>query len=196
VGIVPPDQRPDPQRVAAIDALLPQTQCTRCGFEGCLPYARAMAAGDSEINRCPPGGDVTITRLAALLGREPVPLAEDCGPPGRDVVAWIDPQVCIGCARCLPPCPVDAIIGASRMLHTVMATHCTGCELCLPACPVDCIHLVDRPTGAMPAPGAVINRERYLQHEGRLRRRSDEWDSLLSARKQAARGEPSTGESS
>lgn len=194
MGIVPPDQRPDPQQVAAIDALLPQTQCTRCGYQGCLPYASAIAAGESGINRCPPGGDATIARLAALLGREPAPLAEECGPHARDVVAWIDAQICIGCVRCLPPCPVDAIIGAPRLLHTVVAAQCTGCELCLPACPVDCIHLVDRPAEAMPAPDAAINRERYRRHETRLRRRSEQRDSLLTARKQGARAEPSPGE--
>ena len=106
----------------AIDALLPQTQCTKCGFEGCRPYAQAIAAGQAAINRCPPGGRTTIGRLARLLGCEPLSLDPACGTERPRRVAWIDPALCIGCTRCIQACPVDAIIGASRRMHTVIAT--------------------------------------------------------------------------
>src|SRR6185312_17134100 len=115
---------------ARIDALLPQTQCTRCGYTGCRPYAEAIAAAGAPINRCPPGGAATIAALGALLARDVMPLDPHCGSETAPQVAWIDAETCIGCARCLPPCPVDAIIGASRYLHTVQAARCTGCELC------------------------------------------------------------------
>jgi len=131
--------------VDRIDALLPQTQCGRCTFAGCRPYAQAIADGAAEINRCPPGGESTIKALAALLGREPRPLDPEVGPIRPRQVAWIDESRCIGCARCLPACPVDAIVGAKRFMHTVIAVQCTGCELCLPPCPVDCIEM--RPAG-------------------------------------------------
>jgi electron transport complex protein RnfB len=147
------------QQIAAIDALLPQTQCQRCGYAGCRPYAEAIAVAGVAINQCPPGGAALIARLAELLRREPLPLNPLHGREGPAMVVWIDPQVCIGCARCLPPCPVDAIIGTQRQLHTVIESSCTGCELCLPACPVDCIHL--RPaSGAGPTPEP--NRHRFI----------------------------------
>jgi len=126
----------------AIDAFLPQTQCTRCGFAGCRPYADALAAGTSAINRCPPGGTATVDRLAALLGVPTQPIDPTCGTETAPLVAVIDEEICIGCAKCLPACPVDAIVGAKRHLHTVIIAECSGCELCLPACPVDCIQLV------------------------------------------------------
>lgn len=150
---------------ARIDALLPQTQCTRCGYAGCLPYAAAMATGGAALNRCPPGGDATIRALAQLLGRPELPLDPDCGAVAAPTVAVIESEHCVGCARCLPPCPTDAIVGARRFLHTVIAELCTGCELCLPACPVDCIRIVPRPPGeAGPAPAAADNRDRYHSH--------------------------------
>jgi electron transport complex protein RnfB len=134
-------RRDAPPDAASIDALLPQTQCGRCQFAGCRPYAEAIAAGEADINRCPPGGDATIRALAALLRREPRPLDPEVGQPQPRQVAWIDDARCIGCARCIPACPVDAIVGAQKLAHTVIADHCTGCELCLPPCPVDCIDL-------------------------------------------------------
>ena len=127
--------------MARIDALLPQTQCTRCGYSGCLPYAAAIVRGEAQINQCPPGGAATIHALAELLGREFLPLNPANGVESAARVAWIDEARCIGCARCLPPCPVDAIVGAAKYLHTVIADRCTGCELCLAPCPVDCIEM-------------------------------------------------------
>jgi len=147
-----------------IDALLPQTQCTRCGYAGCLPYAQALAAGSAQINQCPPGGAALIGKLAALLNCEPVALDPQFGVEAPARLAWIDPEQCIGCARCLPPCPVDAIVGAQRLMHSVIASWCTGCELCLAACPVDCIHMAPWPP-SLPAPTAPENRARYHAHQ-------------------------------
>jgi electron transport complex protein RnfB len=125
-----------------IDALLPQTQCGQCGYPGCRPYAEAIAAGEADINRCPPGGEATIKALADLLGVEPKPLDAEVGEEKPKSVAWIDEQVCIGCTLCIQACPVDAILGAPKLMHTVIVDECTGCELCVAPCPVDCIHMV------------------------------------------------------
>jgi len=125
-----------------IDALLPQAQCRRCGEPGCLPYAEAIAAGRSPINRCAPGGSAAIEALAALLHVPALPLDTDYGVPGPLRIAAIDEATCIGCTLCIQACPTDAIVGAARQLHTVLAHRCTGCELCLPPCPVDCIDLL------------------------------------------------------
>ena len=140
-GDVVSDQAGCSGGIGRIDALLPQTQCTRCGYAGCRPYAAAIAAGEAPINQCPPGGRATIEALARLLDREYPPLNPANGVETPPRVAWIDEERCIGCARCLPPCPVDAIVGASKYLHTVIAERCTGCELCLAPCPVDCIEM-------------------------------------------------------
>lgn len=127
--------------VEKIDALLPQTQCGQCGYPGCRPYAEAIAAGEAEINLCPPGGQNGVAALADLLGRDPKPLnAEHLAKP--KMLAVIDEQNCIGCTLCLQACPVDAILGAAKQMHTVIASECTGCELCVAPCPVDCIHMV------------------------------------------------------
>jgi Na+-translocating ferredoxin:NAD+ oxidoreductase subunit B len=173
--------------VKAIDALLPQTQCTRCGYQGCLPYANAIAQG-APINQCPPGGTATIQALARLLDRQTLPLNPDNGAETAPRVAVIDETRCIGCAKCLPPCPVDAIIGAPRFLHTVAAQLCTGCELCIAPCPVDCISLVDLSLEVSPhgPPSPTENRERFQAHEARLQRRAVERAALLAARKQLA----------
>jgi electron transport complex protein RnfB len=171
--------------VDRIDALLPQTQCTRCGFDGCRPYAQALADQDSQINRCPPGGAAGIEALAALLGRAVVPLDAACGSEADAGVAWIDEDACIGCARCLPACPVDAIIGAQRYMHTVLERACNGCELCIASCPVDCIVMRPRSAGAA-APVAAENRARIEAHGVRVQRSTDERAVLLSARKRAA----------
>ena len=130
-----------------IDALLPQTQCGRCTFTGCRPYASALANGEADINQCPPGGNATAAALANLLGREPRPVDPRFGiVPAQPLVAWIDESACIGCVKCIQACPVDAIVGASKFMHTVIADQCSGCELCIPPCPVDCI--VMRPASA------------------------------------------------
>jgi electron transport complex protein RnfB len=126
--------------VERIDALLPQTQCGRCTFSGCRPYAEAIARGSAGINQCPPGGERTAQALAKLLGVEPKPVGKEFGVvPDYPAVAFIDEAACIGCTKCIQACPVDAIVGASRAMHTVIAAECTGCELCIPPCPVDCI---------------------------------------------------------
>ncbi|WP_211214043.1 electron transport complex subunit RsxB [Arenimonas oryziterrae] len=125
-----------------INRLLPQTQCGQCDFAGCRPYAEAIARGDADINRCPPGGDAGIRALALLLGREPKPLDPAHGIEKPPVVAFIREAECIGCTKCIQACPVDAIIGAPKLMHTVLADLCTGCELCIPPCPVDCIDLI------------------------------------------------------
>jgi electron transport complex protein RnfB len=126
----------------AIDAWLPQTQCTRCGYPRCRAYAEAIAAGSADINQCPPGAEVTIAALARLLGTAPKPLNPAFGPHTPRQRAVIDEPACIGCRKCLDVCPVDAIVGARKLMHTVLDAECNGCALCLPACPVDCITLV------------------------------------------------------
>jgi electron transport complex protein RnfB len=128
--------------VTRLDAWLPQTQCTRCGFPRCRAYAEALAAGDADINRCPPGGEVTLLALAKLLGVIPKPLDPACGAPAPRTRTVIDETRCIGCRKCLDACPVDAILGARKRMHTVIELECNGCGLCLPPCPVDCIVLV------------------------------------------------------
>jgi len=133
---------PEVRLVERINDLLPQTQCGRCTFKGCKPYATAVARGEADINQCPPGGDGTAAALADLLGREPKRVDPKFGiMPLRAEVAWIDEPACIGCTKCIQACPVDAIVGASKFMHTVIAAQCTGCELCIPPCPVDCIEM-------------------------------------------------------
>jgi electron transport complex protein RnfB len=129
--------------VDKIDAVLPQTQCGSCGFPGCRPYAEAIARGEADINQCPPGGQAGVDKLAELLGRESKPLNEEHGEAKNEkMVAIIDEQTCIGCTLCIQACPVDAILGASKQMHTIIEDECTGCELCLPPCPVECITMV------------------------------------------------------
>ena len=131
-----------PTVVERIDALLPQTQCTKCGYAGCRPYAEAIAAGEAEINQCPPGGAAGIARLAALLSRPALPLNSANGVEKPLHVAVIDEALCIGCTLCIQACPVDAIVGSAKLMHTVLASACTGCDLCVPPCPMDCIAMV------------------------------------------------------
>jgi electron transport complex protein RnfB len=143
--------------VDQIDALLPQTQCGQCTYPGCRPYAEAMAVGEADINQCPPGGEVTIQALADLLGMDAKPLNAEHGEHSEKTVVVIDEQVCIGCTLCIQACPVDAILGAAKQMHTVVENECTGCDLCIPPCPVECIHVVPVKTTVLnwkwPAPG-------------------------------------------
>ena len=128
--------------VDQVDALLPQTQCGQCTYAGCRPYAEAIVAGEADINQCPPGGETTILALADLLGQDPKPLNPEHGEHSDKTVVVIDEQVCIGCTLCIQACPVDAILGAAKQMHTVIESECTGCDLCIPPCPVECIHIV------------------------------------------------------
>jgi electron transport complex protein RnfB len=184
---------PAPDIVVRIDALLPQTQCARCGYPGCRPYAAAIASGAAEINQCPPGGAATIQVLAKLLGRDALPLNPANGVEEPPRVAWIDEARCIGCARCLPPCPVDAIVGAAKYMHTVLAERCTGCELCIAPCPVDCIEMRPVPVPPVPLPKepsnqASRNRARYQAHSQRLLRRAADRQRELDAKKASLAG--------
>jgi electron transport complex protein RnfB len=173
-----------------LDALLPQTQCTRCGYAGCRPYAEALAVGDADIDQCPPGGAATAAELAAALGRLPKGVNPANGVEGPPLVAVIDESVCIGCAKCLPVCPTDAIVGARRQLHTVVAADCSGCELCIAPCPVDCIAMV--PTAPAPLQLAAIRaraaayRPRFVAHVAREARRERERAEALAARRPGA----------
>ena len=161
---------------ARIDAALPQTQCTRCGYADCAAYAHAIAAGEADINQCPPGGAEGAARLAALTGRPARALSPEHGVEGPRSVAVIDEDWCIGCTVCIKACPTDAIVGVNKRMHTVIEPYCTGCELCIPVCPVDCIRL-ENVSGAAtgwtawsPALAAQA-RERYA---ARARRRQRE----------------------
>ncbi|SUO93438.1 Nitrogen fixation protein rnfB [Suttonella ornithocola] len=127
-----------------IEAVLPQTQCGQCGFPGCKPYAQAIANGEADINRCPPGGQEGVEKLADLLGVEPKPLDEERGVEKPPQVAFIIEDWCIGCTRCIKACPVDAILGSNQKMHTIIANECTGCELCVEPCPVNCIVMKPR----------------------------------------------------
>jgi electron transport complex protein RnfB len=168
-----------------INALLPQTQCTKCGYQGCEPYAQAIASEGAEINRCPPGGHEGIIALANLLKRPVVALNTDCGAHQPLQVAVIDEQFCIGCTLCIQACPVDAIIGASKLMHTVLPEHCTGCDLCVAPCPVDCIAMVPvKPTRTWTTQDATRAR---AQFEARARR--------LAQRPESLRQPPALGES-
>ena len=150
-----------------IDRLLPQTQCRRCGYDGCAPYAAAIAAGDADVDRCPPGGPDTLDALARLLGRAAPPLDTSRGVAGPLRVARIDEEACIGCTLCIAACPVDAIIGAQKRMHAVLTSLCSGCELCVAPCPVDCIEMV--PAGRdWTATDATAARERFERRRERL----------------------------
>ncbi len=157
---------------ARINDVLPQTQCTRCGYPDCAGYAQAVANGEAGINQCPPGGAEGIARLAQLTGRAPLPLDPQFGLEGPRAMAVIDEAWCIGCTLCLDACPTDAILGVNKRMHTVIEVHCTGCELCIPVCPVDCISLeVETPgrTGwqAWSPAQAQTARQRYALHGAR-----------------------------
>ncbi|PMR74864.1 electron transporter RnfB [Billgrantia endophytica] len=147
--------------IEAIDHELPQTQCSKCGHSGCRPYAEAIVAGE-PINRCPPGSDATVARLAELTGQPALPLEQPAQSP---LVAFVREAECIGCTKCIQACPVDAILGAAKRMHTVLATECTGCELCVAPCPVDCIDLLPHP--AWEAARTGTERQAYLAERAR-----------------------------
>ncbi len=175
-----------------IDAQLPQTQCRQCGYAGCLPYAEAIAAGAAEINRCPPGGEAGVGRLAALLGRAAQPLDPAHGTHKPRALARIDEARCIGCTLCIQACPVDAIVGAAKLMHTVLAEFCSGCELCLPACPVDCIDLLPLPAtqAAWTRDMADAARARFEFRRERLAREAEERDERLLAKAERKLAQP------
>lgn len=174
---------------AQINALLPQTQCTRCGYPDCASYAQAIEQGEAGINQCPPGGAEGVRRLAALTGLPELPLSPAHGAEGPRLLAVIDEAWCIGCTLCLKACPVDAIIGTNKHMHTVIEPDCTGCELCVPVCPVDCISLV--PVHAEPAPTgwaawspdqAQRAQGQHAWHRARTQRAKAENDERLQAK--------------
>jgi electron transport complex protein RnfB len=173
------NESPQTDLASRLDAWLPQTQCTQCGYPRCRQYAEAVARGDADINQCPPGGDVTIRALADLVGKTPLPLNRVHGDHKPREVAAIDEGICIGCRKCIDACPVDAIVGARKLMHTVIAVECTGCGLCVPPCPVDCIAMLAVATvgDRWPEyPQAQTNRwrERTERRLARLARRKTE----------------------
>jgi len=187
--------------VGQIDAVLPQTQCTQCDFDGCKPYAEAIAKGEAEINQCPPGGQDGVDALAELFGREALPLNEAHGETLPRRIAVVDEKVCIGCTLCIQACPVDAFVGSSKVMTQVIAKECTGCDLCLPVCPVDCIDMVkSQPIEIAPysddtqMKGAVYQRQiqerairdnsrnRFEFHQARIERNKRERDDLLKSK--------------
>ncbi|MDR8731889.1 electron transport complex subunit RsxB [Burkholderia pseudomultivorans] len=174
-----------------IEDLLPQTQCTKCGYNGCRPYAEAIAAGDANYNQCPPGGAEGIARLAGLLGKPVIPLNPVNGSEHPRAVAFIDESLCIGCTLCMQACPVDAIVGAPKQMHTIVESLCTGCDLCVPPCPVDCIAMVpvtDERTGwdAWTQEQADAARERHDRRLVRQRREREAAEARAAARRAAS----------
>lgn len=170
-----------------IEDLLPQTQCTKCGYPACRPYAEAIAAGDANYNQCPPGGAEGIARLATLLGKPIIPLNPVNGHEQPRLLAVIDEQACIGCTLCIQACPVDAILGAGKQMHTVINDLCTGCELCVAPCPVDCIAMEPVTPGltgwqAWSQPQADDARARHDFRTARLKREKAENDARLAAK--------------
>jgi electron transport complex protein RnfB len=170
-----------------IEDLLPQTQCTKCGYAACRPYAEAIASGEAGINQCPPGGIEGVRRLSALTGRPVIPINPANGVERPRPVAFIDESLCIGCTLCIQACPVDAIIGAPKQMHTILPSLCTGCDLCVAPCPVDCISMIpvsgDR-TGwdAWSQEQADAARARHDFRTERLQREKEENDARLAAK--------------
>ena len=170
-----------------IEDLLPQTQCTKCGYPACRPYAEAIAEGSADYNQCPPGGVDGVARLAALLGKPVIPINPVHGTERERPVAVIDEAACIGCTLCIQACPVDAIVGAAKLMHTVVASLCTGCDLCVAPCPVDCIAMVPVTPGetgwkAWSQPQADDARRRHDARTARLKREKEENDARLAAK--------------
>ena len=172
----------------AIDRILPQTQCTRCDYPACRAYAQAIAKGEADINQCPPGGHAGIVKLAAILGRKPKPLNPANGVQGPLKLAFIDEAACIGCTLCIQACPVDAIVGASKLMHTVIAELCTGCDLCIAPCPVDCIEMVPvpAPLAGWTEDRANLARRRFEARKARLAREEALRDARRGSRNASA----------
>jgi electron transport complex protein RnfB len=186
--------RPAPALADRLEDLLPQTQCTKCGYPDCRAYAEAMAAGDANINQCPPGGAEGIRRLARMLDMPVATLDPNNGSERPRPVAVIDESLCIGCTLCIQACPVDAIVGAAKQMHTVMPDLCTGCDLCVAPCPVDCIAMVDVTPGrtgwdAWSQQDADAARARHAARSLRLQREREENDARLAAKAAAKLGE-------
>lgn len=173
----------NPELIEKLDALLPQTQCRQCGYSGCRPYAEAMADGAAAANQCPPGGDETARALATTLGAAFQAVDPRFGVTKAPALALIDEAACIGCRLCIEACPVDAIVGAAKLMHTVIAEACTGCELCLPPCPVDCIRMIP----ADHAPSAPMARARFAAREQRLAKLRETAAAKLAATTASAR---------
>jgi electron transport complex protein RnfB len=163
--------RQDSATVARLDAVLPQTQCRRCGYPDCESYARAMVFEAEAVNRCPPGGDDTLQMLVRLTGRYAEAVDPRCGTPGPRLEAVIDESWCIGCTKCIQACPVDAIVGAPKRMHVVLQHECTGCELCLPPCPVECIAMMPAEQGPLDAKGWLREEAGRFRARYRARRR-------------------------
>lgn len=188
-----------PSLADQIEDLLPQTQCTKCGYPACRPYADAIASGEAAHNQCPPGGAEGIARLSQLLGKPVIPLNPVNGVERSRQLAVIDEKVCIGCTLCIQACPVDAIVGAAKQMHTVVSDLCTGCELCVAPCPVDCIDMVEATPGktgwdAWTQEQANAARDRHDFRAFRLQREKQENDARLAAKAaaklQAVEAEP------
>jgi electron transport complex protein RnfB len=196
----------DTQLIQAIDALLPQTQCTSCGYPDCRAYATAIAREQASYDQCPPGGQAGVRRIAEFLGKPEIPLNPEYGQESPRTTAVIDEQRCIGCKLCIQACPVDAIMGSAKRMHTVLTAYCTGCDLCLPPCPVDCIEMVQLSDLAAHGNDAAtrlldlsidevapVARRRYQAHQSRTEREGDEREQRLKAKSNAESSEPGQG---
>ena len=197
----------DTQLIQAIDTLLPQTQCTSCGYPDCRAYATAIAREQASYDQCPPGGQAGVRRIAEFLGKPEIPLNPEYGQESPRTTAVIDEQRCIGCKLCIQACPVDAIMGSAKRMHTVLTAYCTGCDLCLPPCPVDCIEMVqlsdlaargngaaDQLLGLSIDDVATVARRRYEAHQLRIEREAGEREQRLKAKSNAE--SPETGQAS
>ena len=183
-------QQPPRSLVDRLDAWLPQTQCTQCGYPRCRAYAEALAQGESDINQCPPGGEITIQALASLLHTAAKPLDRRFGSPSPRARAEIVENLCIGCRKCLDACPVDAIVGAHKRMHTVLPDECTGCGLCLPPCPVDCIVMVPLNVAPRPEPWMEYTRAEADRWRSRTERRLQRLERFQRSRRTKTSANP------